>query len=143
MKPTQLIYLSRATRPMTPGDLDSIRAVSTKFNSLHGLTGALFYVGGNFMQILEGGATAVTSLYNRIRTDPRHRDCNIVWLGPLERRLFPDWSMTVVNVDSWSPELRRNFVEIIMDAEQPRGLQIGRLHAFLTSLELQPATSGV
>ncbi|MBX3394225.1 MAG: BLUF domain-containing protein [Phycisphaerae bacterium] len=127
---------------MNAGDLESIRTKSDQFNSQHGLTGALFYLGGNFMQILEGGATAVTSLYARIQTDPRHCECKVVCLGPLDRRMFPEWSMKVVDVDAWSRELRKEFVSIIMDAEQPSGLQIDRLHAFLTSVTLQPATFG-
>ena len=55
----QLVYLSTATRPMTPADLESLLAVSRARNAADSLTGMLLYADRQFMQALEGPAPAV------------------------------------------------------------------------------------
>ena len=50
----QLIYVSLATRPMTPGDLVELLTQSRDKNARLGITGLLVYHNREFMQLLEG-----------------------------------------------------------------------------------------
>ncbi len=143
MNITQLIYLSRSVRPMTQDDLNSISDSAARNNGSMGLTGALLYVGGNFMQLLEGEDKEVMSLISVIQKDPRHQEFRIVKKTTQEKRLFPNWSMNVINVEKWSKEQRSEFVSIILDSETPGRLQLDRIIAcfrsFETKSELNPA----
>ena len=62
-------------------ELLAILRQSKAANPLHGITGVLCYSEGIFLQVLEGGRSAVNRLYNRIVADARHREvCR--WPGP-------------------------------------------------------------
>jgi hypothetical protein len=136
----QLVYLSRAVRPMTPRDLDSLRVTAARNNPQRRVTGALLYVGGNFLQLLEGDAIEVDSLFAKIQKDSRHTDCRVLALAPAERRLFPDWSMNVIDVQGWSLDERKLFIELILDAETPGRLPVDRVFAFFKSLNVAAET---
>ncbi|MEO5629138.1 MAG: BLUF domain-containing protein, partial [Thermomonas sp.] len=67
---TQLIavsYSSVATRAMTPADLDALLFGAQAFNHAQGVTGALCYDKGVFIQYFEGSSDAVERVYARIR----------------------------------------------------------------------------
>lgn len=89
----QLIYLSTATHPMRPADLDSLLAVSRARNAADGLTGMLLYADRQFMQALEGPAQAVLATYGRIRRDDRHTSLIEMLRQDVAERSFADWSM--------------------------------------------------
>lgn len=90
---TQLVYVSIPVDIGTE-DVRDIVAVARDFNARHDITGALLYEQDDyFLQCLEGSRFAVSSLYNRIATDRRHRDVEILSMGTVARRDFPGWSM--------------------------------------------------
>ena len=91
----ELLYVSMATRAMSPADLDEIRQSSVTSNTKVGVTGALMYGNRAFMQILEGEEAAVRSTLARIARDPRHRSVDIVYEGKILARSFPEWMMAV------------------------------------------------
>ena len=135
----QLIYLSRSVRPMTEADLDAITRGSAINNPREELTGILLYVGGNFLQLLEGPSKNVSRRFETISKDDRHRDCKIIHFAPTQYRLFPEWSMRVVNLAQWSPAAKSEFVEIIRDAESPRTASLSRIYTFLESFQSRAA----
>ncbi len=47
-------------------------------NPALGITGVLCFSEGIFLQVLEGGRSAVNRLYNRIAADPRHTDVELL-----------------------------------------------------------------
>jgi len=63
------------------------------------ITGLLLYSEGMIMQVLEGEREVVQMLYERIRCDPRHKQVATLVDGPVERRVFPGWSMGFVPLD--------------------------------------------
>lgn len=89
----QLVYVSEATRPMTASDLSEINEVARAHNGSHGITGALLYTGGLFLQVLEGGREPVWALYERIRKDERHHHVDLVHVEFDRKPCFPSWSM--------------------------------------------------
>ena len=62
-------------------------------NKDDGLTGLLVTIQDCFVQALEGPVDSVRNAYARISRDTRHHDPHIIAQGPVEKRLFSDWTM--------------------------------------------------
>ncbi|MBB4285687.1 EAL domain-containing protein [Roseospira goensis] len=92
-EPFFLIYVSRATDPVTQESLKGLVEQASRFNLMNGLTGYLFYLDQTFVQYLEGDEEAVRSLFAAITRDPRHADVACVAEGNLAHRLFTGWNM--------------------------------------------------
>ena len=89
----QLTYASRTSKTLVPDDLKAILVASQRNNTRVGITGALCLTNGIFLQQLEGDRTAVSLLYHRILSDPRHRDPAILDFAEIVSRKFTKWSM--------------------------------------------------
>lgn len=63
-------------------------------NASLGVTGFLVYRAGYFIQILEGPLENLDLLYGRIALDSRHGHLRLLHRGPIEKRVFSDWSMS-------------------------------------------------
>ncbi len=94
----QLVYVSEYTGHSPQSDLHDILAASRRFNPQHNITGLLLFIGGSFIQVLEGDDEAkVRALYERIALDSRHGRLDILLDHTIPQRLFPEWSM------AWMP----------------------------------------
>ncbi|MCK7492603.1 MAG: BLUF domain-containing protein [Comamonadaceae bacterium] len=58
---------------------------------------------GIFLQVLEGGRSAVNRLYNRIAADPRHAEVELLSYEEIGERRFAGWSMGQVNMSAAEP----------------------------------------
>ena len=96
----QLIYQSRETRALSNQDFADILEVARKFNESQGITGCLFYNGGWLLQVLEGEQSTIDSLYQKIARDERHKDCNLMYFEPVEKRVFSKWTMGMINLET-------------------------------------------
>ena len=67
----RLLYASRAAAPVKPEELASILRQAKGNNPAQGITGVLCCSDDMFLQVLEGGRTAVNRLYARIVADRR------------------------------------------------------------------------
>ena len=100
-----IIYVSQAKRPMDAAALEDLLSLSRKWNTFQGLTGMLIYRysadadRGYFIQMLEGGASEVRTLYDKIRRDKRHHTVLTLGEGEIESRMFSEWAMGFKNVD--------------------------------------------
>lgn len=103
----RLIYASHSTERM-PMDLHDILAVSTRNNARRGITGALGFLDGVFVQYLEGEAEKVDRLYRHIERDPRHVLPRVLDRSEIPRRLFSRWAMGLLE---WDAELLSIFVQ--------------------------------
>ena len=101
----QIIYVSRATFPSTPGmrglepHVARILAKSRANNRHAGLTGVLYFGDGCFFQCLEGDTAAVDLLWAKLEQDGRHTDLTLVSRKPITQNSFADWSMKYVLVE--------------------------------------------
>jgi hypothetical protein len=96
-----VLYRSRATVLLTPGQLNDLLEESRAWNKQHQITGLLCYcTSGHFVQVLEGSAQHVQALFARIRQDPRH--CEVIALSDraTEMRWFSDWQMAFSELSS-------------------------------------------
>jgi hypothetical protein len=99
------LYASRAVPAIDHEELVTILRQSKSHNPTVGVTGVLCFSGGIFLQVLEGGRSAVNRLYNRIAADPRHTDVEVLLYEEIGERRFASWSMGQVNMSRLNPSL--------------------------------------
>lgn len=92
-----LAYVSRAMVPADDASMLDLARACLRNNARLGITGALYFDGNQFFQVLEGDPTIVEILFDTIRHDPRHDDVQVVWCKPITQRRFADWSMKFVD----------------------------------------------
>jgi Sensors of blue-light using FAD len=107
----RLMYASRAVPAVDQEELLSILRKSKANNHKSGVTGALCFSEGVFLQVLEGGRGAVNKLYNRIAGDARHTDVVLLNYDEIEERRFAGWSMGQVNLQRMNPALLLKYSE--------------------------------
>ena len=93
----QLIYSSQAVESMSVSELEKILVDARSGNERRGVTGALVYVDGVFLQILEGPEDTVRSLVSSIARDSRHSSLHIFHEAEVSQRMFSTWRMAFVN----------------------------------------------
>ena len=76
-------------------DLARIGASSHRNNVGAGITGALLFDGGRFIQALEGPDGAVEALLTRVRGDARAADMDVLFDRRTQSRSLQDWTMRV------------------------------------------------
>lgn len=96
-----LLYRSQAVAPMSDAELAALVDQSQVWNDQHNITGLLCYSKGHFVQVLEGAATDVHALYDRIRRDKRHHHVQTLSDYATDKRWFADWRMAFVNIETY------------------------------------------
>jgi len=107
----RLMYASRATAAVDHDALSAILRKSMANNPGVGVTGVLCFSGNIFLQVLEGGRSQVSALYNRIARDPRHDDVVLLSYEEISERAFAGWSMGQVNLSRLNPALLLKYSE--------------------------------
>jgi hypothetical protein len=107
----RLMYASRAAPGVDHEELVAILRQSKANNPGLGITGALCFSHGTFVQVLEGGRSAVNRLYNRIVADPRHSGVELLSYEEINERRFAGWSMGQVNMQRLNPALLLKYSE--------------------------------
>ena len=95
----RIMYVSRAHRQMTHGELSDLLAGARLRNPKYGITGILLYNAGHFAQVLEGPVAAIRTLLSKVAEDPRHQGYHLVSEGYIDERYFEDWAMDWANLD--------------------------------------------
>jgi hypothetical protein len=101
----RLLYASRAVPTVDQEELQNILRQSKRANPQLGITGLLCFSDGIFLQVLEGGRSAVNRLYGRIAADPRHTQVELLLYQEVSARRFAGWSMGQVNMSRLNPSL--------------------------------------
>ncbi len=65
-------YLSQSKLDWTDEAIDQLLERSKQNNATRGITGAMIYANGYFMQLIEGPQNEVETLYSAIEADTRH-----------------------------------------------------------------------
>jgi hypothetical protein len=107
----RLMYASHAAEGLKPEGVSAILKKSTANNPAQGVTGVLCFSGEVFLQVLEGGRTQVSRLYNRIAQDPRHSDVVLLSYDEIDERSFAGWAMGQVNMNKLNPALLLKYSE--------------------------------
>lgn len=105
-----LVYVSKAsgtaTGPSGPHEIEAILATARQRNAHEGVTGALLFTEGRFVQALEGERGKVKAVFERICGDRRHVEIQVLSSQSADRPRFKEWSMAFVGD---TPALRQRF----------------------------------
>ena len=109
----RLMYASRAAAAVDEEELVAILRQSKAKNPALGLTGVLCACFSEriFLQVIEGGRSAVNALYNRIVADPRHTGVELLSYAEIAERAFAGWSMGQVNMSRLNPGVLLRYSE--------------------------------
>jgi len=104
--------------------------VSRQRNTAHGISSLLVFDGGRFCQYIEGASVAVGELADRIRTDARHTDLQVLNQVP---------PVTPLVLRGHSLVYALNYDDSLDRFEQTRGAQaIALLSGQLPTFDLEP-----
>lgn len=107
-----LVYASQATGEPTatgePADMAQILATARAKNADCGVTGALLFTEGRFVQVLEGEREHVQATFERISLDSRHAAIDVLSTQVADQPRFKEWSMAFVGD---TPSLRTRFAD--------------------------------
>jgi hypothetical protein len=67
-------------------------------NAVDAITGALVMTPDHYVQLLEGERRVLNACYDRICRDPRHNHVELILFEVVDKRLFPDWSMSALDL---------------------------------------------
>ena len=107
----RLMYASRAVPAVDQEELLAILRKSKANNPPLGVTGVLCFSEGIFLQVLEGGRSSVNGLYNRIASDSRHTQVELLSYEEIGERSFAGWSMGQVDMARLNPALLLRYSE--------------------------------
>ena len=101
----RVIYVSEKT-DVSDTTLKDIIASSKKNNPEEDVTGCLLSGSNSFLQLLEGPAEFINTLYSKISRDSRHKNVKTLCDEKIDERLFSSWSMKLVPFENmeWSNE---------------------------------------
>ena len=128
----RLLYVSYAAEEFSePAVLNELVEDSIRRNKKSDVTGALFYLGGYFIQLLEGSRDAVSETFSRINSDSRHTDVEVFFSEEVTERIFPGWNMSSNRVEiKGAPAAAR----VVVDALR-RAIKEHRVKDCATALE--------
>ena len=101
----RVVYVSEKT-DASDTTLRDIIAYSQKNNPEEGVTGCLLSGSNSFLQLLEGPADFIDTLYSKISKDNRHENVMTLCEEKIDERLFLSWSMKLAPFENmeWSKE---------------------------------------
>ena len=101
----RVVYVSEKT-DASDTTLKDIIASSQKNNPEEGVTGCLLSGSNSFLQLLEGPADFIDTLYSKISKDNRHENVMTLCDEKIDERLFLSWSMKLAPFENmeWSKE---------------------------------------
>ena len=101
----RVVYVSEKT-DVCDTALKDIIASSKKNNPEEDVTGCLLSGSNSFLQLLEGPAEFINTLYSKIIRDNRHKNVMTLCDEKIEERLFLSWSMKFAPFENmeWSNE---------------------------------------
>jgi hypothetical protein len=123
----QLIYGSTAVNPFTSDQLVELLKAARQKNERLNVTGMLLYYDSSFIQVLEGEAEAVDSLFETIKSDDRHEAVTRFFRRETAVREFPEWEMAfreitdadIAKVPGYSEVLKQHTLNASYFADHP------------------------
>ena len=101
----RVVYVSEKT-DVSDTTLKDIIASSKKNNPEEDVTGCLLSGSNSFLQLLEGPAEFINTLYSKISRDSRHKNVKTLCDEKIDEQLFLSWSMKLAPFENmeWSNE---------------------------------------
>lgn len=93
----QIVYVSKLSIVLRDLEISQILESANRQNAAYKVSGILISRGDYFIQLLEGDREKVTETIQRIKVDRRHKEVKILIEHEVEKRLFPKWSMGLID----------------------------------------------
>ena len=87
----QAIYVSLAAPDFTEHETLQLLRQARTANRKHDVSGMMLYIGGHFLQVLEGSPAMVDVVSSTLFRDTRQMQC--IAREPIVEREFPEWTM--------------------------------------------------
>ena len=97
-----IAYVSTAAGGLTDADLEGLLTSARRRNEEQGVTGALLFHDGSFVQYFEGPPEGVEEVYGHIRGSKLHRGIIELERAQVPERQFPRWLMGFTHVPTSS-----------------------------------------
>ena len=94
-----LIYSSRASEHFREHEIPDLLHAVRIANAKQEITGMLLYIGGSFLQVLEGQPDSVDAAFGRIVKDTRHTQSQLIARESVTERAFEGWTMMHTTLD--------------------------------------------
>ena len=123
-----ILYVSKETENLSNQTIAEISEISSVNNARDHISGALLYMEGEFLQVLEGEEKVLMKTYQRIDADERHGAANLLYYGPVGSRTFQNWDMKYSSVDIEKFKQRtglQNFKQIFERCTEDKYLEMG------------------
>ncbi len=92
-----LIYTSQANILFSKSELQKLVSNSQRKNTCRSITGYLYFREDIFLQYLEGQPEDLERVFEKISDDDRHNILNVINFYQLTDRLFPQWTMRLID----------------------------------------------
>ncbi len=96
----RIVYVSKSDASSYQTNKDILTS-SFHYNNEHGVTGALVYGMGHYLQCIEGDDEIIHALYQRICNDERHHDIKLISETKINKRHFTRWHMSLMNISAY------------------------------------------
>lgn len=104
----RLLYVSDQIQDV-PCDVGMIAEESRIRNARLGVTGALWFDGQHFLQLLEGSKEAINSVLHRVLNASQHKEIDIICFQKVPGRIYSDWAMSYFGSHSHNREVAEQF----------------------------------
>ncbi|WP_201527975.1 BLUF domain-containing protein [Psychrobacter frigidicola] len=136
----QLVYVSSLTLKgrLSTSIFAELESHARAYNEQHNITGILCYGNGHFLQCIEGNKVQVLTLQQRIFTDKRHKNLNILLVQAIDTRSFFDWRMRSLFLERWlwSPATKQQATQLSPFLPfAPHGWSSKRTEQFLQTIK--------
>lgn len=94
----QICYASTSTSDHTQllQDLRNILNEARDFNTIHEISGVLYYADQHYFQCLEGEPSILKLLMSKLEKDPRHKNIKVFESKEIQEAHFKNWTMKYV-----------------------------------------------
>jgi len=128
-----LLYISELKSDASQ-DMDTIVQRSRDYNKDHHITGALWFDGTVFVQMLEGDRMALSGALARIMRSDAHHNFELVFFEPAAERIFSNWSMAYYHASKDEQDIVKKFATD--NSFRPRKMSAQSLITFMRYLEM-------
>lgn len=86
-----LIYVSSSRGIFLKDELLPLFEQSKQLNGAYNITGAIIYLNGNIMQVLEGSKESLETRFAAIEANTKHSQVIQLYMDAIPQRSFPGW----------------------------------------------------
>jgi hypothetical protein len=132
-----LIYASRSSESFHEHEIPDLLQQVRIANAKQQITGMLLYIGGSFLQVLEGQPEMVDAVFTKIQKDRRHTALTLIARDSVPERSFEGWTMMHKTLDPVEASEIMGECDYFILPAWPAQLDPGRARKLLSAASLR------